>query len=394
MSGKCPYCHRIVKSTDQVCTPGVTPPVSPWMAILKSPLRSPLSPRRNPTVGPKSPKAEAVDGGQSPPRSPTRSSLRSPFMGSFFGGSQDHNDQEMSVRKQETMSPRLRQGRSLSPVRGGGRSPAPWDVPEERTTAASLSPRRGSARTPLHGSSVTNASAKVYTGNTRESLYVNVDMADVETEFTMMSPKYNNKSRSRSPTRSPAASGGYNPDSTAATRSPRSTRTPSRSFEKAANSTDDSHQQQQPQQQQQRKFMTRPGGVGSSPKHSRSRSPMRGRSVRGTSSPGPATRGPHSPLHSPYKGSFFDNSTIDADDDEFSVSRPAAETGEGKSPKSRARSRSPLRSPIRSPFADGGLRSPLRSPFNASFFGGGGSSTISPKQRRHEDGGAAPIGSE
>ncbi|CAN0501924.1 unnamed protein product [Ectocarpus sp. 12 AP-2014] len=54
MSGKCPHCHRYVKSDNQVCTPNATPPQSPWKKTLnnlQSPLRSPLRTGSSPKDG-------------------------------------------------------------------------------------------------------------------------------------------------------------------------------------------------------------------------------------------------------------------------------------------------------------------------------------------------------
>ncbi|CAN0193324.1 unnamed protein product, partial [Hapterophycus canaliculatus] len=87
MSGKCPHCHRYVKSETQVCTPNATPPSSPWrnaLNNLQSPLRSPLRGGRSP-----SPKN---DRGQTKTTTSLQSPLRSPFKGSFFGGNNDDDE--------------------------------------------------------------------------------------------------------------------------------------------------------------------------------------------------------------------------------------------------------------------------------------------------------------
>lgn len=74
-----------------------------------------------------------------------------------------------------------------------------------------------------------------------------------------------------------------------------------------------------------------------------------------------ANTAPHSPLRSPYKGSFFERSRNTVED-EASVGRAGIE--ERPRQQGRSRSRSPLRSPFRSPFSPKGLRSPLQSPFS------------------------------
>lgn len=460
MSGKCPHCNRTVKSDTQICTPGVTPPTSPWMAALKSPLRSP---RKSPKAeGGQSPTRSPS---RARSRSRSRSPLRSPFKGSFFGASSkdntDNTTTEESGAQTDTIETTSETGaaveatspagatveeasptgkrQSRSPTKRGRNLP-PWEVVAPpalesssvrgtsptrslgRSRSPTRSPRRGSPAN-IRGASpppaLSASKSSRANDNTKGSLYVNVDMAndDAADYSPTFNPKYVNEdnkgSRSQSPTRSPAQAASYSAAQSPArggvspilafrrspSRSPHSGGSPmrSRTHFKASGSDEVAEQHQQTG------YMTKPGGVGanSSPKASRSRSPVRGKSVRGTSSPGPATtstsapamRGPHSPMHSPYKGSFFDNTPLDEEAveglDERQTTPRSPATG------ARGRSRSPLRSPIQSPFGEGRLRSPLRSPFNSSFFereGGSGGVGVSPKQRG--GGGVVSVGTE
>ncbi|CAM9416050.1 unnamed protein product, partial [Ectocarpus fasciculatus] len=168
MSGKCPHCHRHVKSDNQVCTPGATPPQSPWKKTLnnlQSPLRSPLRTGTSPR-----------DGGGSKTTTSLQSPLRSPFKGSFFGS----NDDDDNSGKAAPTSPKktaltaaavgpapARRGVGLtrSPPRGGevDSAPAPWarsrSPPPRANSPAAAGASRASSPTPRASSPTPRASS-------------------------------------------------------------------------------------------------------------------------------------------------------------------------------------------------------------------------------------------
>ncbi|CAN0164839.1 unnamed protein product, partial [Ectocarpus sp. 8 AP-2014] len=164
MSGKCPHCHRYVKSDNQVCTPNATPPQSPWKKTLnnlQSPLRSPLRTGSSPKGG---------DGSKT--TTSLQSPLRSPFKGSFFGS----NDDDDKRGKAAPTSPKRTTptaaavgpapaprgvGLTRSPPRGGeaGSPPAPWARSRSPPPRANSPTPRASSPTPRANSPTPRANS-------------------------------------------------------------------------------------------------------------------------------------------------------------------------------------------------------------------------------------------
>eukprot|EP00903_Cladosiphon_okamuranus_P014316 g13295.t1 len=430
MSGKCPHCHRQVKSEKQVCTPNATPPPSPWRETLnnlQSPLRSPLRSRsRSPKNG---------DGGGGGGGIRLQSPLRSPFKGSFFGGGSNDDDVvDKTKAAAGAVGPAPARGVTRSDPRGGAPgSPGPW--------ARSRSPGpRASSPTPRASSPTPRANSPAWPRATSPAPRANSPGPRSPVRGGSSSPSrgaffgsspaagFSDASTSTDTNTKPWASPSQGNAAATAARSDLSARSP-RAAERGRSPT--------PRRPERSSYLG--GGVvcGSparGPAAPRSRSPASGRSpgggVRttrhspGGSGPtrGPRSPGPRSPVrsHSPWQGaSFFGNShnSNGGHDEEEEVMEESVYSGisgssrcpaPSRSAKSRGAhspgpngSRSPLR--VKVDFFDeqhkaeeeeeaerlaaaaeaalqgkpakggGGWKSPLRSPFKGLFFGGGSS---------------------
>ncbi|CAN0042416.1 unnamed protein product, partial [Ectocarpus sp. 4 AP-2014] len=209
MSGKCPHCHRYVKSDNQVCTPNATPPQSPWKKTLdnlQSPLRSPLRTGSSPK-----------DGSGSMTTTSLQSPLRSPFKGSFFGS----NDDDDKRGKAAPTSPKKTAptaapvgpapaprgvGLTRSPPRGGeaGSQPAPWArsrSPPPRVNSPAAAASRASSPTPRASSPTPRANSPTPRANSpgpRSPSRGNMSPSSAGAFFAVANDDSNNGGRSAS----------------------------------------------------------------------------------------------------------------------------------------------------------------------------------------------------